>query len=708
MKKIDVTVVLNMHREACYLRPTLLSLEACAEEASTAGLTVELVAVFDRADQDTLDVFHQTKLNAFAQVKTTEIDVGSLGLARNAGIELAEGEYVWTADGDDLVSRNAIVQLVNTAEAAPNPKVAVFIEFLAAFGAQYHVARYFGSEWLVPADFAYQHPFVSRIFVRRSAFDGLPFQDLKVTTGFAYEDWDINCKLLAQGYDFAVAPDTVFFYRQRTNSLLKQANATSARLIPHNPLFDPTQFVSAMKIAKDAHRDWNAFIARRQILHQRNFATELMQLDSMQMHVVEAALLDPEVEPQRIERASSYCPVPWDGRHWGFELATLYKMIGNQGFTDVVLLPWLKPGGAEKYILQVLHELRRQGTADKILVISGQNASVHEWVPRLPKGAVFIDLHNSFPHLEPSDRALLIVRAVLAVAQTRARLHLKASEFAHELMERFGAALAGHLQPIYYRFCDDVVMWSGAKLAAAWGIQHLRTQLAHITRLISDCAYIASKDAAVMGVTASKHHVVYAQCDVQEAIHLVGEAPQFRLLWASRICNQKRPDLLISIAKEARKKFPQLGIEVYGTFEHPYTESMMVRDGVQYCGNYNQFSELPLHRFDGFLYTTAFDGLPNVILEALGSGLPVIAPAVGGIPEAVIDGATGFLLEDHAEVDVLVECYVQAIERVYADWQRWMVMSGKAKSLISVRHSQAPHAESVARAFGAIRVESSQ
>lgn len=59
-----------------------------------------------------------------------EIDVGSLGLARNAGIELAEGEFVWTADGDDLVSSNAIVELVNTARNHPHPNVVVFVEFL--------------------------------------------------------------------------------------------------------------------------------------------------------------------------------------------------------------------------------------------------------------------------------------------------------------------------------------------------------------------------------------------------------------------------------------------------------------------------------------------------------------------------------------------------------------------------------------------------
>lgn len=699
MKKIDVSVVLNMHREALYLRPTLLSLEACALEASKAGIAVELIAVFDRADSDTVSVFHSTQLNAFEQVKTAEIDVGSLGPARNAGIALAVGEYIWTADGDDLVSRNAIVQLLDMARLNKNVKRAVFIDFWVAFGEPYHVARYFGTEWLTAADFAFQHPFVSRIFLPRKAFECLQYNDLRVTAGFAYEDWDFNCRLLAEGYEFVVAPDTAIFYRQRPNSLLKQANATSAKLIPHSRLFDPDCFLSAIINSKRLHGDWSAFVSRRQDLFQRNFAKELLQSATLREHIVDAAHLDPEVEPFLIEGALSYCPVPWGDKHWGFGLEKLYKMIGASDFTDVVLLPWLKPGGAEKYILQILDVLKDHGLAGKILVISGQNAKTHEWVMKLPKDSVFIDLYNSFPSLDQLGRLSLAVRAMLAVVTPGARIHLKASEFAHEIMERFGAALASRMKPIYYRFSDGSYQWGGCRLTGAWGTRHLRMQLPHIARLISDCDYIVRRDGAIFGQAESKHYVVYARCEIEKEENLSTEKPQFRLLWSSRICNSKRPDLLLSIAKVLSSRLPNLEIDVYGHFEHPYTPSMMDTDNLRYRGSYNNFADLPINRYDGFIYTTAFDGLPNVILEALGAGLPVIAPAVGGIPEAVIDGETGFLLNDHVNDEFVVESYVQAIERMYANWTNWSNMRIKARTLISTRHSQAAHASSVAKAF---------
>ena len=67
-----------------------------------------------------------------------------------------------------------------------------------------------------------------------------------------------------------------------------------------------------------------------------------------------------------------------------------------------------------------------------------------------------------------------------------------------------------------------------------------------------------------------------------------------------------------------------------------------VGDAVRFVGDRSAAAPL-LPAFELLLHPSRHEALPRVVLEALHAGVPVVATAVGGVPEAIEDGVCGLL-----------------------------------------------------------------
>jgi glycosyltransferase involved in cell wall biosynthesis len=119
---------------------------------------------------------------------------------------------------------------------------------------------------------------------------------------------------------------------------------------------------------------------------------------------------------------------------------------------------------------------------------------------------------------------------------------------------------------------------------------------------------------------------------------------------AARLESQKGLELLISAAKLVVAKAPKTRfVIVGGGTEEPKLRQMvrdMSLDDHVIITGFRIDAVMIMSLMDCFVQTSHWEGMPMALLEAMALAKPVVATAVGGVPEVVVDGQTGLLLHN--------------------------------------------------------------
>lgn len=128
---------------------------------------------------------------------------------------------------------------------------------------------------------------------------------------------------------------------------------------------------------------------------------------------------------------------------------------------------------------------------------------------------------------------------------------------------------------------------------------------------------------------------------------------------------QKRLDLWLEAASLIMERVPDAHFIIVG--DGPLKSklknlvaSLGIGDRVHFTGLLDDVRP-SLAAMDVFMMSSDFEGLPVALLEAMASGLPVVATSVGGIPEVVDHGVSGYLVPP-GQPDALAESAVSLIE----------------------------------------------
>ncbi len=214
-------------------------------------------------------------------------------------------------------------------------------------------------------------------------------------------------------------------------------------------------------------------------------------------------------------------------------------------------------------------------------------------------------------------------------------------------LTRLGAANVGRRQRTVFT-PHGWSFWAatGAEQRLYLGLERAAAHWCRTIITVSEDERSAGLDAAVG--RSSQYRVVPNGIDVGRfaaARRPEGET----ILWVGRLAPPKRPDLAIDALRILKRTRPGARLDLVGDgplLGHAQAQlgAGDVEDAVRLLGRRDDVPEL-LSRAACFLLSSDYEGCPLSVLEAMAAGVPVVATAVGGIPELVVHGETGLLVE---------------------------------------------------------------
>jgi len=339
------------------------------------------------------------------------------------------------------------------------------------------------------------------------------------------------------------------------------------------------------------------------------------------------------------------------------------------------ILDTLGTGGLEKGVVNITNQLNSNGFEISICCLKESGT----FEKRLNPGTkVFV--MNKPPGIDytlPLRLAKLFRREKIMIVHTH--------DFGAYFYGAIGAKLALNSKIIHGEH-GDLVLSSGPRPKDII----IRRYLSHITDVIHTVSVDLKNNLVRMteinpekivpilnGVELEKFKVSRNQ-NLRKSLGI--EPNDFVIGRVSRLVPEKNFELLIHVISEINKVgiYPKVLFVGDGTSRsdlESLTKHYGLENQIIFLGDRSDVSDL-LNVMDVFVLTSFSEGLSNSIMEAMASGLPVIATDVGGNSELVVHNETGFLFPSQ-DANSLIQRIIELAED--ANKRHQMGMAGRKR-----------------------------
>jgi glycosyltransferase involved in cell wall biosynthesis len=307
-------------------------------------------------------------------------------------------------------------------------------------------------------------------------------------------------------------------------------------------------------------------------------------------------------------------------------------------------------GGAERQLIYMLRALRDAGISIRLLCLT-KDEPLEDEIKALGIRVTWVGSSRS--------RFVRLLKIIKELRSEPAHI-LQSSHFYTNLY----VAIAGRLLRIKSigAIRNDLSSELKSNGKKGWAQLHLPLHLIANSNL-------ACERAIARGIRSDRIDVITNAVKFNKPARQINrnESDRIRILFAARLTEQKRPDRFLRTLTKIGQSRPDLKFTATIAGDGPLRPNLQrLASEVALSGNQVEFlGELkdvrPFYfQSDFFMLTSDWEGTPNVLLEAMACGLPVVATGVGGVPEIV--GADRGLVVDVGDEVGLTAAAIRMID----------------------------------------------
>lgn len=306
----------------------------------------------------------------------------------------------------------------------------------------------------------------------------------------------------------------------------------------------------------------------------------------------------------------------------------------------VQVIPEFGIGGAETMCANLTIELHKQGHDVLVVSLYPYQSAITKRIEENQVQIVYLNKKSGIDFSIISALADLMRQFRPDVVHT----HLYAGKYAH-----IAASLVGIQRKVHT--IHNIASKDGGKVEQA--ANYFLFKLLGVIPVSLSTA-VQKTVLERYGIPSSKSPIVWNGVPLDRCVPMREySADAARFVHVGRFTEAKNQKALIRAFLQLHGQYPGIMLNLYGEGEgKPACEELVRQNSaggyVHFCGVTDDVYSA-LSQADVFILPSLYEGMPMTLIEAMGTGLPIITTSVGGIVDMLKDGESALFVDTDAD-----------------------------------------------------------